>query len=471
MSNTSSTSNSSNNNNNTGLTDIPVSLLDQSEVLKHLLIGNNSPVNNNYPSVSGISRLNTTEDTLNASKISILGTSFNSTNSTAALNTSLLKSSLSVGAADHLHNEMNLTSGKAAPSRSSIDATSSGIGVAKLTSKSSSSGSVYSGHLDNITPTSGYSSASNSTQFSLNRSSNISSNITGAISDEGVGLNAGSNINRYSLGAFSGYTGGVTKLSDSTMSELMRDLPPPPAYPHWRLEKASVTPASDASLVGRNSGNHRDVVSLGRENLRGRSVASGAGTRDTRRDLSLGPNLGRDSSTKHVNTDNNREDSHPVGGVDRGILSKSQPDLSKLNPHNSTTISSASSRFKESTLLSEKLSPTELPGVVDLLYNENTALRLELEIYSRKVAKLQKFEGEILKVHTAHENLVQICSRREQLEKLARTKLLNQVQSLTKKNLDLKEELELLQSNRDYGGGNRLGSETEVSQLEKYWRF
>ena len=151
------------------------------------------------------------------------------------------------------------------------------------------------------------------------------------------------------------------------------------------------------------------------------SFQTGAGNKDNRRDLSLGPYNGYDMTpTKEEPVESDPQDNNNS----ISILSKSQPDLTKLEGKSNDSRSPS----KDIPLLSEKLSGSELAAVVDLLHSENMALKLEVEMYSRKVEKLQRFEVEILKFSDAHENLVEMCSRREQLEKLARTKLQNQVQ-------------------------------------------
>ena len=343
--------------NSTDLTDIPASLLDQSQILKHLLSAANT---------------NTTcrlDDNLNIAKNQVLDSSIPDFK-----NSNILKSSLSVTIGDESLMGANTLS------------------ASKLTSKSSSSGSVYSGQLDNTTPTSGYSSGSACTQFVLPRpnDSKFGSKLI------------------FSNNAHENYT--------------IRDLPPPPAYPHWRNAKDEVS----ATISGSVATNQRASVSLSRDTDRGRSSVGGG---ETRRDLSLGPQPSSRLNAVNVHLDDNSEHTN------MSSLSRSQPDLSKLNAKENQS-------SHKNPLLSEKLASHELPGVVDLLYNENHSLQLQLEICARKISKLQKFETEIVKVQGAHESLVQICSRREQLEKLTRTKLQNQIQSLNKQNSELKDELD-----------------------------
>lgn len=285
------------------------------------------------------------------------------------------------------------------------------LGASKLTCNSSSCGSVHSSVLDNVTPTSGYSSASASTQFSLNRS-----------------------------GSNHGGSGG---------RDDMEFRAPPPAYPHSVNRDVLLTREAlrDISL-GRGTTDGAAAPAA----IRGRGMA-----RDARRDLSLGPDLTRRDAPAGERKVSPRGE---VPAID-GSLSRSQPDLSRVGGGDAREVQ-----------LSERLDPSELPTVVDLLYRENTALRLELELVSRKVHKLQKFESDIVNMQTNHESLVQSCARREQLEKLARTKLQSQVQLLTRANVDLKEELDALRArdsnaNASYSGRVHEGDESLRRELNK----
>ncbi|CAG0916085.1 unnamed protein product [Notodromas monacha] len=128
-------------------------------------------------------------------------------------------------------------------------------------------------------------------------------------------------------------------------------------------------------------------------------------------------------------------------------LSRSQPDLTKVpTPGKTAEISSdaATSDSKE---------------ILDILCQENTALRAELEAYHKKVARLQKFEEELAKVHTAHEALVESSDRRENLEKTARQKLQAEVRRLQGVHRLLSQQLDvaLVELNRREGA-NPAGS-------------
>ncbi|XP_069172424.1 angiomotin-like protein 1 isoform X3 [Procambarus clarkii] len=130
-------------------------------------------------------------------------------------------------------------------------------------------------------------------------------------------------------------------------------------------------------------------------------------------------------------------------GMEKSHLSKSQPDLTKLN------------NAKEATSPKELLSQRVVSGqtdiadspmqeMADILVQENSALKMEVDMYHRKVAKLQRFEMEIIKVHEAHEALVKSSERREHLERLARHKLHAEVKRLTELNADLKDQVDVL---------------------------
>ncbi|XP_069748972.1 angiomotin isoform X2 [Narcine bancroftii] len=80
--------------------------------------------------------------------------------------------------------------------------------------------------------------------------------------------------------------------------------------------------------------------------------------------------------------------------------------------------------------------------MVEILSEENRALRQELEGYYDKVAKLQKLEMEIERVSEAYENLVKSSSKKETLEKAMRNKLEGEIRRLHDFNRDLRDRLE-----------------------------
>ncbi|XP_063840785.1 uncharacterized protein LOC135089264 isoform X1 [Scylla paramamosain] len=129
--------------------------------------------------------------------------------------------------------------------------------------------------------------------------------------------------------------------------------------------------------------------------------------------------------------------------VEKASLSKSQPDLTRIN--NAKDASSPKELLSQ-RVVSGQTDYAEGPmqEVADLLAQENSALKMEVDMYHRKVAKLQRFEMEIVKVHEAHQALVKSSERREQLERLARHKLHAEVKRLTELNADLKDQVDVL---------------------------
>ena len=339
----------------TDLSDIPSSLIDQSEVLKHLLMSKaNSNINTkpNLQLKSSSQLVNSTKSGIEDANISLSMTYNHELLSTAS----------------------------------------------KLASKSSSSGSVYSNPIDYLTSTSGYSSSSASTP----------------------------------------YTQRSTTFNNSN-NPALDDLPPPPAYPQWLLNKS----------VGESLDDNNEAQS----NL-GRSVTS----KENRRDLSLGPELNR-AIARSSAQDSSELAIVKGSSLDKSPLSQSQPDLSKFNSNAKNNSKDNRDIRVVNLSLSQRLSEDEMPKFFDLLYKENISLRQKVDNYSRKVAKLQKFEAEILKITAAHESLVQNCSRREQLEKLARTKLQNQLHSASKTCNDLRKELDIIKS-----GDSNLAAKIDANE-------
>lgn len=82
--------------------------------------------------------------------------------------------------------------------------------------------------------------------------------------------------------------------------------------------------------------------------------------------------------------------------------------------------------------------------MVQILIQENSALKLELERCYKKVAKSQQLEQEITKVHRAHEELAATCERREKLERAARLRLQSDCRRLGELNRALRDQIELL---------------------------
>lgn len=82
--------------------------------------------------------------------------------------------------------------------------------------------------------------------------------------------------------------------------------------------------------------------------------------------------------------------------------------------------------------------------MIQIVIQENSALKLELDRCYKKVSKSQKLEQEIAKVHRAHEELAASCERREKLERAARLRLQNDCRRLNELNRALREQIDLL---------------------------
>ncbi|XP_062909906.1 angiomotin-like protein 1 isoform X3 [Mobula hypostoma] len=80
--------------------------------------------------------------------------------------------------------------------------------------------------------------------------------------------------------------------------------------------------------------------------------------------------------------------------------------------------------------------------MVEMLSEENRALRQELDGFCEKTAKLQKFEMEIQRISEAHESLVKSSTKRETLDKAMRNKLEGEIRRLHDFNRDLRDRLE-----------------------------
>uniref|UniRef100_A0A1Y1NJT5 Angiomotin C-terminal domain-containing protein n=1 Tax=Photinus pyralis TaxID=7054 RepID=A0A1Y1NJT5_PHOPY len=140
--------------------------------------------------------------------------------------------------------------------------------------------------------------------------------------------------------------------------------------------------------------------------------------------------------------------------VDKMKLSKSQPDLSKvgvckiggdlMNFRRGVSVPRPKTKGREETDSNKSIefgSPIEM---IEILIKENSALKQELENCYQKVAKTQKLEQEIFKVHRSHEELVQSCDRRERLERAARGRLQTDCRRLQELNRTLREQVDLL---------------------------
>ncbi|XP_015197192.2 angiomotin-like protein 1 isoform X1 [Lepisosteus oculatus] len=85
---------------------------------------------------------------------------------------------------------------------------------------------------------------------------------------------------------------------------------------------------------------------------------------------------------------------------------------------------------------------TRAQQMVEILSEENTSLRQEMQSYCEKASKLQRFEKEIQKISEAYESLVKSSSRRESLDKAMKNKLEGEIRRLHDFNRDLRDRLE-----------------------------
>ncbi|XP_033231419.1 angiomotin-like protein 1 [Belonocnema kinseyi] len=143
-----------------------------------------------------------------------------------------------------------------------------------------------------------------------------------------------------------------------------------------------------------------------------------------------------------------------LGPTEKLTLSRSQPDLSRIgkvemenyDPRTTSPRPQTKGREDIETSAGEIWPPS---AMVQIVIQENSALKLELERCYNKVAKSQKLEQEIAKVHRAHEELAASCERREKLERAARLRLQSDCRRLTELNRALRDQIDLLSSRTD----------------------
>ncbi|XP_029035396.1 angiomotin-like protein 1 isoform X1 [Osmia bicornis bicornis] len=143
-----------------------------------------------------------------------------------------------------------------------------------------------------------------------------------------------------------------------------------------------------------------------------------------------------------------------LGPMEKLTLSRSQPDLSRIgkpdidNYNLRATSPRPQTKGREETEsgAGEIWPPSEM---IQIVIQENSALKLELERCYSKVAKSQKLEQEIAKVHRAHEELAASSERREKLERAARLRLQNDCRRLTELNRALRDQIDLLSARTD----------------------
>ncbi|XP_046396967.1 uncharacterized protein LOC124163899 isoform X2 [Ischnura elegans] len=103
--------------------------------------------------------------------------------------------------------------------------------------------------------------------------------------------------------------------------------------------------------------------------------------------------------------------------------------------------------------------------MIEILAQENSELKLELEACFQKVAKSQKLEQEVSKVHRSHQELIESTDRRERLERAARMRLQEDIRRLQEMNRSLSSKLSMLMAGGagGQGGGNDQASSASVS--------
>lgn len=141
-----------------------------------------------------------------------------------------------------------------------------------------------------------------------------------------------------------------------------------------------------------------------------------------------------------------------LGPTEKLTISRSQPDLSKVLREELYLTRMRSPRPQTKGREEIERETTEIwpsSEMVQIIIQENSALKLELERCYSKVSKSQKLEQEIAKVHRAHEELAASCERREKLERAARLRLQNDCRRLTELNRALRDQLDLLSARTD----------------------
>lgn len=127
---------------------------------------------------------------------------------------------------------------------------------------------------------------------------------------------------------------------------------------------------------------------------------------------------------------------------------KSQPDLTHYWEAHSKMVEQNLQREDQSTPTSsiryEDVDPLTARAnkMIDMLTEENRKLRDELTVFNRKVSRLQKFEYEIQKVHEAYESLVKSSQKREKLEAIMKKKLKEELTKLQATNKQLQEQVD-----------------------------
>ncbi|XP_029176914.1 uncharacterized protein LOC114945006 [Nylanderia fulva] len=141
-----------------------------------------------------------------------------------------------------------------------------------------------------------------------------------------------------------------------------------------------------------------------------------------------------------------------LGPTEKLTISRSQPDLSKVLREDLylTRMRSPRPQTKGREEVERETAEVWQPSeMIQLIIQENNALKLELDRCYSKVSKSQKLEQEVTKVHRAHEELAASCERREKLERAARLRLQNDCRRLSELNRALRDQIDLLSTRTD----------------------
>lgn len=122
-----------------------------------------------------------------------------------------------------------------------------------------------------------------------------------------------------------------------------------------------------------------------------------------------------------------------------------------------TTSMSAPASASNTVKIDHETLAARATQMVEILSGENKCLRKELDRMYEKVAKLQKFEQDIMKVQADHEMLVETSRKREQLETVYKWKLENEIKRLQQHNRQLMAKMEHLHAHYS-------SKETETAQ-------
>lgn len=189
----------------------------------------------------------------------------------------------------------------------------------------------------------------------------------------------------------------------------LASVPPPPEYPRWHMPDI----ANKQSECHIGSSARLDGVGMGTSSFLTRSAESRLSVSRSHPDLT------------HI-----------------GQSCVAEDNCSKL----SSLVQRPETRGRAATDTNCELSVCHSSQIVALLSSENASLKSELDLYHKKVSKLQKFELEIQKVHQAHEDLVRSSEKQGKLERAIRLRLEMEIRRLQEDNKQLREQLESMSS-------------------------